>query len=100
MLRFDWQVQRDLRSLRNNLKHDQLESRRMSADEKIDEAYERAEGRMVDLRMTSQEVCDKAGVAYPTYWRAKTGVTKRRGPRTKTLRRIEATLDNLEKDEQ
>lgn len=71
----------------------------MSADEKIDEAFEKAEARMVDLRVTSQEACEKAGVPDVTYWRAKKGITKGRAARTKTLRSIEAALDELEKDE-
>lgn len=68
----------------------------MSADEIIDKGFEDAESRMAALRITPQELVKEAGVAYSTYWRAKTAETKGRTPRIKLLRRVEAMLDKKE----
>lgn len=61
--------------------------------------FEKVVARAAALRLTETEVLDKASPAIgrTTYWRAKNGITGT-GARVKVLRRVEAVLDQLEKE--
>lgn len=59
------------------------------------EDFDAVKKRAHALRLTERELIEKAGISWPTYWRARAAITKANA-RVRVLRKLEGVLDRLE----